>query len=98
MIKLVYCVRKLATVPDDEFHRYWLEEHGPLVRSFQKAMRAARYVQSHTIDPETNALLRTSRASAAAYDGITEVWWTSREESQKGLESEEGSAAARAAR
>jgi uncharacterized protein (TIGR02118 family) len=94
MIKLVYCVRKREDVADEEFRRYWLEEHGPLVKGFQQAMHAARYVQSHTIDPESNELLRASRGSAPAYDGITEVWWNTREEFEAGLASDGGRNAA----
>jgi EthD domain len=49
MIKLVYCIRRREDVPEDEFHRYWLDEHGPLVRSVADAIGAVRYVQSHTV-------------------------------------------------
>lgn len=96
MLKLVYCVRKRADVSDEEFHRYWLMQHGPLVRAFQQAMGAARYVQSHTVDPDLNALLQASRGSTRAYDGITEVWWIDRADFERGLATEEGRAAAQA--
>src|SRR5258705_6623438 len=79
MIKLVYCIRRREDVPEDEFHRYWLDEHGPLVRSVADAIGAVRYIQSHTVSPELNAFLRQSRGSAEPYDGITEVWWESLE-------------------
>ncbi len=61
MIKLVYCVRKRADLSQAEFHRYWLEEHGPRARRHADAIYAARYVQSHTLDTELNAGLRASR-------------------------------------
>ena len=77
MVKLVYCIRRREDVPPEEFNRYWLEEHGPLVRSVAGAIGAVRYVQSHTVAPELNAVLRESRGSAEPYDGITEVWWDS---------------------
>src|ERR1700734_2839387 len=38
MVKLVYCVRRREDVAEDEFHRYWLDEHGPLVRSVADAI------------------------------------------------------------
>jgi uncharacterized protein (TIGR02118 family) len=94
MFKLVYCVRKRADKSDEEFHRYWLEEHGPLARSLQKAIHAARYVQSHTVDTEISSALRESRGAGPPYDGITEMWWTSREEFEAGLTTDEGRAAA----
>src|SRR4029077_14997639 len=77
MVKLVYCIRRRPDVPSEEFHRYWLEEHAALVRSVAEAIGAVRYVQSHTVAPELNAILRESRGSAEPYDGITEIWWES---------------------
>ena len=93
MIKLVYCVRKRADISQAEFHRYWLEEHGPRARKHAKAIHAIRYVQSHTLDSELNAGLRTSRSAGPAYDGITEMWWSDMEEFEKSLGSEAGVAA-----
>jgi len=93
MLKLTYCIRRRDDVSPEEFHRYWLEEHGPLVARFREAMHAARYVQSHTVEPELNAALRASRGAAPAYDGITEVWWASRADFDAGLATEEGRAA-----
>ena len=40
-------------------------------------MRAAKYIQSHTIAPEFNAAVVESRGFATPLDGITEVWWKS---------------------
>jgi uncharacterized protein (TIGR02118 family) len=94
MIKLVYCIRKSSGVDETEFNRYWLENHGPLVRSVASALGATRYVQSHTVQPELNALLARSRGCAPAYDGVTEVWWDDIEAFNHGLNSPEGRAAA----
>jgi len=58
-------------------HKTWLNDHGPLVTSFAKDVRAAKYIQSHTIAPEFNAAVVKSRGFAAPLDGITEVWWKS---------------------
>lgn len=93
MIKLVYCLRRKPDVPAAEFHRYWLDEHGPLVKEVSGAIRAVRYVQSHTVEPEINALLQQSRGLAPAFDGITEVWWKDVSELQAALTSAEGQAA-----
>jgi hypothetical protein len=77
MIKLVYCIRKRSDISQAEFHRYWLEEHGPRVRGHAKALGADRYVQSHTMDSELNQALRTSRGGMRPpHDGITELWWS----------------------
>jgi uncharacterized protein (TIGR02118 family) len=94
MIKLVYCIRKRDDIPEDEFHRYWLEEHGPLVKSFAEDLGALRYVQSHTAMADVNAMLRDGRPFKKPYDGITEIWWESEEAFRAGLGSEAGQAAA----
>ena len=90
MIKLVYCIRKRDDIPAQEFHRYWLEEHGPLVKSVADDIGARRYVQSHTVLPEINAAMVEGRGLAEPYDGITEVWWESREALDQGLSSPAG--------
>lgn len=93
MIKLVYCVARRSDVAEDEFHRYWLNDHGPLVRGFAAAIKAKKYIQSHTVAPEINAALEESRGLPPAYGGITEVWWDDLESLEAGMSSEEGRAA-----
>ena len=95
MIKLVYCIRKRKDISAEEFHRYWLEEHGPLVKSVAEDIGTCRYVQSHTVMPEINSLLREGRGLEAPYDGITEVWWNTEADMDKGLNSPGGQAAAK---
>jgi len=95
MIKLVYIVRKRDDVSSQNFHTYWLEKHGPLVRSFAKVMRARKYVQSHTIAPEAGTQIAQWRGMGAGYDGITEVWWDSMEDLAASGASAEGREAGR---
>lgn len=93
MVKLVYCLRRRADVAPEEFHRYWLEEHGPKVRSVADAMKAVRYVQSHTCEGDLNEAFVASRGLAPAYDGITEVWWNSADDLRAATATPEGAAA-----
>ncbi len=60
----MYCVRRREDVSEDEFHWYWLDEHGPLVRSVADAVGALRYIQRHLVSPEVNAFLRQSLGGA----------------------------------
>ena len=90
MIKLVYCIRKSPDISQEDFHRYWREQHGPLVTSVSHIMNARRYVQSHTIDTPINDAFVESRGLAPAYDGITEVWWDSEADLQASMGTEEG--------
>jgi uncharacterized protein (TIGR02118 family) len=75
MIKFVYCVRRRADITPQAFREYWLEKHGPLVKKCAEAMRARRYVQSHTLDTPLNIMARQARGTREPYDGLTELWW-----------------------
>ncbi len=90
MVKFVYCVRRQPHLSKEEFRKYWLEKHGPLVRSYAKILRARKYVQSHTLDSELNDFARIPRGAPEPYDGITEIWWDSAEDIVAALSSEEG--------
>ncbi|MDP0489520.1 MAG: EthD domain-containing protein [Verrucomicrobiota bacterium JB023] len=90
MIKFVYCVRKKEGMSDEDFFKYWKENHGPLVRSVAKTLKARRYVQSHLIDTAVNDIGRQFRGTKEAYDGITEVWWDSVEVLNDALQTPEG--------
>lgn len=93
MIKLVYCLARRHDVAPETFHSYWLVQHAPKVAERQQALRAMRYVQSHTIEPALNDLLRKSRGLEAPYDGITEVWWDSMDALHAALGTPEGAKA-----
>ena len=90
MIKLVFVIRRREELSAEEFHRYWLEEHGPLARSLLEGLGARRYVQTHTINTDLNAALAASRGTAEAYDGLAEIWWDSIDALVAVLGSEEG--------
>ena len=94
MIKLVFAIRRREDMPADEFHRYWLEEHGPLARSLVEPLAARRYVQSHTVAPELNTQLAATRDTAEAFDGLAELWWDSVEDLATAFASEAGQKAA----
>jgi uncharacterized protein (TIGR02118 family) len=90
MIKFVYCVRRKPGTTIEEFQKYWLERHGPLVKSFAEKLRAKRYVQSHTLETPLNDHARQPRGTRPSYDGITEIWWDTPEELMAALGTPEG--------
>jgi uncharacterized protein (TIGR02118 family) len=75
MVKFVYVVRRRPDFSPEAFRKYWLENHGPLVRKLAQALRAKRYVQSHTLDTPLNQVARQIRGAQAPYDGVTELWF-----------------------
>ncbi len=96
MIKLTFVVRRRSDVEAEEFHRYWRDEHGPLVRSYTDALAIRRYVQVHRIDTPANDALRASRDADEPYDGVAELWWDDLDALAAATSTPEGVAAGRA--
>ena len=90
MIKLVFVIRRRKDRSPEEFHRYWLEEHGPLARGLLEGLGARRYVQTHTLDSDLNHALTESRGTMEAYEGVAEVSWDSLDALVATVDSEEG--------
>ena len=89
-IKLVLVIKQRQDLSPEEFHRYWLEEHGPLARDLLTSLGARRYVQTHTTGGELNDALAATRGTIEAYDGLAEVWWDSLDALLAAVGSEEG--------
>lgn len=67
MFKLIALLKRKPGMSVDDFQRYWLSQHGPLV-SRQSEVR--RQVQSH-------ALAQGYRKGELLFDGISETWFES---------------------
>jgi uncharacterized protein (TIGR02118 family) len=79
VLKLTFCLRRLPTLSLAEFQDYWLNKHGPLVRSLQPALGMLRYVQVHRLATDLADGMRKVRGAPEPYDGIAELWWESEE-------------------
>ncbi len=90
MIKLVYILKRHPDLTPEEFYQRWLEPHAPLVIEVSEAIKAVRYIQSHTVDTPLNQQFADSRGMPPGFDGITEVWWNSMEDLIEGMSSPEG--------
>ncbi len=76
MIKMVFCVKKKLNVPSKEFFDYWLNQHGPLVKSKTNDLNILRYVQSHTVNPELGNGISSERGmKQEGFEGVAEIWW-----------------------
>lgn len=80
MIKITFCLKRKPGLSLEEFHDYWLNKHGPLVRQHQKALRMVRYVQLHAIDTKLSAGMQAARGAPEGFDGVAELWWESLED------------------
>ncbi|MHB8669869.1 MAG: EthD domain-containing protein [Acidimicrobiales bacterium] len=73
MIKLICLVKRKPGMSPEEFHRYWRNEHGPLVASTRSGRHALRYEQNHRA-------LEDYERDPEGYDGATEQWFSSVED------------------
>lgn len=94
MIKLTFCLIRKPELTREEFQKYWLDKHGPLVRSVGPKLRIKRYVQLHSATDlpggSLNDAIRASRNAPEMYDGVAQLWWETLEELQAGMSSPEG--------
>ena len=96
MVKLTFALRRLPDLSREEFQRYWLEQHGPLVRSHAEVLGIRQYVQTHTLPDGLQAALRASRGAPEPYDGVAELWYDSLAAIAVAVGSDEGRAASAA--
>lgn len=90
MIKFVMCITRHPDMTRAQFRDYWLNQHGPFFMQNAAAMRARKYLQSHTLDTPLNEGLRKSRGMQPEYDGVAEVWFDSEADLVEGMSSPEG--------
>ena len=101
MLRLTFLLRKRPDLSHDDFYRYWLEEHGPLVASHARRLGVLRYVQVHTLRDEAALAAAAGMARARGgmepiYDGVAEAWFESRDAMLEATSSPAGRSAAAA--
>ena len=78
MIKMNVFLTKQADITREQFSEYWEKKHWPLLEAIPEVKQfAKRYVQLHNIGQVPPG------ATAAPYDGVSEVWFDSIEDLRK---------------
>lgn len=73
MVELVVCLRRKKGMSKEDFHRYWREVHGPLVKGVADFVRHVRkYVQHHTV---AGGIPGFPASAEEPFDGIAELWF-----------------------
>jgi len=94
MIRLTFVLRRKSGMSRAEFQQYWREVHGPLVAKHATDLNIHRYVQVHTLDDPINDQLAGVRGGMEpVYDGVAELWWSTRDALVSASGTEAGKAA-----
>lgn len=96
MTELLFCLRRRADLTQEEFQRYWLDHHAPLVRRHAETLGMESYVQAHTLTSPVNEGLRAGRDGPPPYDGVARLTWPNAEAIAEAARTPEGRAAAEA--
>jgi uncharacterized protein (TIGR02118 family) len=78
MVVITFLLRRRPELTAEEFHAYWRDQHGPLVRRHASELGIRRYIQLHTTDSPLGAAIAGSReCEPTEYDGIAVLWFDS---------------------
>ena len=77
MIKLSFFFQRKPGLGYREFHDYWQNRHGPLIRRHAQAFRIRKYVQTHALDDPRNT---PNDRHPVRYDGVAQLWFDRRED------------------
>jgi uncharacterized protein (TIGR02118 family) len=89
MIKLTFSARRLPSLSQEEFRRYWLDMHAPLAN----VLCIKRYIQLHPEFERLSEAIRKSRGAREPYDGVAELWFESPDDLRVAAATPEGRAA-----
>lgn len=95
-VKVTFLLKRKEGMSMADCQHTWLHDHGKLATSFADISHLTKYVQSHTLDNETNETSNEARKPESSFDGLTEIWLRSADELRRGVETEEGRAASAA--
>ncbi|HXQ19398.1 MAG TPA: EthD domain-containing protein [Acidimicrobiales bacterium] len=88
MIDVVLCARRRDDMSVEEFHRYWRDEHAPLVASHAETLGMLSYVLHLTLNTGLESIVQEDRGCPAdVYDGVAVLCFESLDEmAAKGAE------------
>ena len=76
VMRLLFAFQALPTLTDDEARRYWLVEHGPLIRSHSAARGLLAYNQVHRVETAALGAWPAARhVGAVPFLGYAESWF-----------------------
>jgi uncharacterized protein (TIGR02118 family) len=80
MVKVITTIRRKEGMSQEEFSRYWEENHGPLIKKILPGVK--RYVQNHA--------RKLPGGGEPKIDGVVEIWFEDMDAWRKAAEFFEG--------
>ena len=74
MIKTSYFLRRKPGMSLEDFQKYWLESHGPLVQKHAATIGMVRYIQVHARPPASPRPDPLRGEMLEPFDGVAEFW------------------------
>jgi uncharacterized protein (TIGR02118 family) len=81
MIAMIICAKRAPHLTFEEFSKYWVETHAPLVMSVPEFMRHVKKYIHYYISPSAENSAFTSVGQG--YDGVGELWFDDVESMEK---------------
>ncbi len=81
MVKIVWFLKKADHLSMDEFSRWWLEDHAPLIKTKQAAM-LHRYIVNIRTERDD---LPAAAGTPCEWDGMAEEWFETEEAAREAL-------------
>jgi hypothetical protein len=83
------CIAQQPKMSREEFRDYWMNKNNPRFIENAGALRANKYVQSHTVVTPLSHGLRSSSGMLTEHVRVAEVWFESKEGLMEGMNSPE---------
>lgn len=80
MIRMTVALTRLPNLSREAFQAYWFEQHGPLVQRLAGVLGIIEYVQLLTLLEAPENPASGYAHWIAPYDGLAEIWFTSRKD------------------
>ena len=81
MIKLTYLIFPRADIDRDKARRFWMEDHGALMKKHAATLRVVRYVQTPHVGHRLEQMMAAARGVEMRVPlGMAEIYWASRED------------------
>lgn len=86
MLVMMVALTRLPKLSRQEFHSYWFDQHGPLVKHNATVLGILEYVQLHSVDDSTLPTSARRAQDTANFDGVAQIWFANAQDFSQRME------------